>query len=383
MNELYVPEPKQHYTGVMAWSGLELRQKIRNIKPSYNTRDPQTWPLIAAEHMELIPRSAYIAMAPSRMAYTKAYVDSHILGVKRLFSPSTRMNSRMIERFLCWPLNFDRQGNIREEVGMPKADLEYWMQAVNGHHWNTAKATESIQTSESAVLKQIPQAKKATLKVAPEKLAAVTNAACSRKSFKMNQLPKLRLAVSPKATVVAAKPPITTQPKPAAHPTQPVQPVQAVSRVNDVSSTSIYDRILEALIEQQTVTSSTVVLEQQLADLKLQHQQEKDRADKAEQEITTLKAEHRTALETLQAELTHEEHIAQTYFEEKISEKKREEARKNELEIITRQAAEQKTETDKRFERIWAEMQKLKGSGGQKSKVSSGSGGGQDRRAKV
>lgn len=413
MDDLYVPEP-QRYTGVMAWKTNKLRANIMKVKPDYNEKDVRTWPLINDVHTIWCPRPSDQRWVPKNMAYSLSYVDSQVLGAERPFDSDIQMSSDVIGpminyRFRYWPFNFTPQGDIRNRVGIPRAEFEEWMRAVNGPFWKTAEATKTIQHSNSAPQKKTRQAKRVTLKVGSEKLSALANAS-RPKPINPEQLSKLSLAVSPKTVAVVVKPRSSTQTMSAVQPTQPAQPVQAMSKVTDTPPTSTYDRILEALAEQQTATTSTVELEQKLADSERQRQQNRDRADEAEQqlvdsesqcqqekdradeaalEIMVLKAvhekqksQHHTALQKIQGELTRQEHISQTRLEQTIAAEQREEVLKKELETIRRKAAEQKTETDERFERIWAEMQKLKGSGGQKRKTDGESAGGQDKKAK-
>ena len=145
MDQLYVPEPAEVPERFKGGDKIELARAISAVKPGYNLRDPRTWPRI--DHpVELLATNSFGVQAlnplpPRFVAYSSDDMAHMLLDP---YSAMARADRKFIirypkkspnRRFCFYPFNFTKSGSLRVSVGIPKAEFEYWMTALNGDNW--------------------------------------------------------------------------------------------------------------------------------------------------------------------------------------------------------------------------------------------------------
>ena len=135
MVQIHVAELSRYY-GSFSWHDVTLWENIKRNNRDYDTSDPRTWPLIQEFFVRDI--ATHNKQPPTAVAYSRVAMDTinQANPAWTWLTPGptkhkTYEQKKINSRFLAYPYNFARDGTQRLEVGIPKADLESWMDFVN------------------------------------------------------------------------------------------------------------------------------------------------------------------------------------------------------------------------------------------------------------
>ena len=121
-------KPAGVWHGAFSWDGNTLREHIKTIRTSYDSKDPRTWPLIN----KVVPRkNKTFETAPVYLAYEQSVMED--LARQQPFS---RTQGRYLRnstgdvcsiRFFHYPFNFNSDGHLRKHPHIPPNELGNWM----------------------------------------------------------------------------------------------------------------------------------------------------------------------------------------------------------------------------------------------------------------
>jgi hypothetical protein len=151
MGRIHVGEPAD-FTGRFAWKDEELQANINLVKKDYKRQDPRKFPRIHKFHINVcFPLTHMRVPLPILVAYSKE-VLKELMNNNLIKTPSVATTARHeIEikeainyRFRFWPFNFDRFGELRTKVGIPKPNFEFWLAFVNGLNWESDEGAAAV-----------------------------------------------------------------------------------------------------------------------------------------------------------------------------------------------------------------------------------------------
>lgn len=117
-----------------SWSPHIFEESIKAAHSNYHLGDPATWPTIG-----LVPHpNSRKRRSPSWLPFCVAYPKSSMelwCRVDSTFATGVDFKTGLLTRFRFYPYNFDRKGQLRELVGLPREDYKFWMLYVHGVEW--------------------------------------------------------------------------------------------------------------------------------------------------------------------------------------------------------------------------------------------------------
>lgn len=121
-------KPCGDWNGDFTWDGHFLRMHIKTVTQKYDMEDPRTWPLVhgvvatgdGVDHRKT-------KLPPQYMVYDQDLIKTlneyRPLQGSRAKSGRQRKNDAT-SRFLFYPFNYDRWGQLRAHPHIPPDDLE-------------------------------------------------------------------------------------------------------------------------------------------------------------------------------------------------------------------------------------------------------------------
>ncbi|KAI4658160.1 uncharacterized protein J4E79_007142 [Alternaria viburni] len=126
-------EPCGTWNGDFSWDGYFMRMHMKTVTQTYDMYNPSTWPLvsqIAATENNFNYRKSKIP--PEYLVYEQTLIKD-IDGLRPLQGQRaiTRRKNRVMKNlFRYYPLNYDRNGELRAHPHIPSDELEEWMSQV-------------------------------------------------------------------------------------------------------------------------------------------------------------------------------------------------------------------------------------------------------------
>ena len=128
-------EPCGTWNGDFSWDGYFMRMHMKTVTQQYDMYNPRTWPLIrhvVATENGVDYRKSKIP--PEYLVYEQTLIkdmdELRPLQGQRVVS---RRKNRVVKNlFRYYPLNYDRNGELRAHPHIPADELEVWMSHIKG-----------------------------------------------------------------------------------------------------------------------------------------------------------------------------------------------------------------------------------------------------------
>ncbi|KAI4645923.1 hypothetical protein J4E93_005502 [Alternaria ventricosa] len=140
-------EPCGVWSGDFSWDGYFMRMHMKTVTQQYDMYNPRTWPLvsqvIATENNSDYRKSK---VPPEYLVYEQTLIKD-MDGLRPLQGQRTvnrRKNRTMKNLFRYYPLNYDRNGELRAHPHIPSDELEEWMSQIKENN-PVAKKEEDIK----------------------------------------------------------------------------------------------------------------------------------------------------------------------------------------------------------------------------------------------
>jgi len=140
-------EPCGVWSGDFTWDGYFMRMHMKTVTQQYDMYNPRTWPLvsqvIATENNSDYRKSK---VPPEYLAYEQTLIkDLDALRPLQGQRAITRRKNRVMKNlFRYYPLNYDRNGELRAHPHIPSDELEEWISQIKKSN-PIAKKEEDIK----------------------------------------------------------------------------------------------------------------------------------------------------------------------------------------------------------------------------------------------
>ncbi|KAI4949602.1 hypothetical protein J4E91_005342 [Alternaria rosae] len=139
-------EPCGVWSGDFTWDGYFMRMHMKTVNREYDMFNPRTWPLVSqvvATENKIDYRKSKVP--PEYLVYEQTLIKD-LDGLRPLQGQrivNRRKNRNMKNFFRYYPLNYDRNGELRAHPHMLPDELKEWLSHVNRSIRTTTEDTDT------------------------------------------------------------------------------------------------------------------------------------------------------------------------------------------------------------------------------------------------